>query len=100
MRVCRAPKSGTSGFAMCGIFGILHLDGSLVEQSALQAMARVTVHRGPDDDDPGQPRIEGTSVKTRFRHYLNLHRTAPRLRSLLADFRWGRMDEVFPQTGH
>jgi polysaccharide deacetylase family protein (PEP-CTERM system associated) len=52
----------------------------------------------PWELDPGQPRIDGTSLKTRFRHYLNLHRTAPRLRSLLGDFRWGRMDRVFPEA--
>lgn len=35
---------------MCGIFGILNLDGRPVELSALQAMARATLHRGPDDE--------------------------------------------------
>jgi len=35
---------------MCGIFGILNLDGSPAERAALQAMARVSVHRGPDDE--------------------------------------------------
>jgi asparagine synthase (glutamine-hydrolysing) len=35
---------------MCGIFGILNLDGSPVQRAALQAMARLTVHRGPDDE--------------------------------------------------
>jgi len=49
----------------------------------------------PWELDPGQPRVEGTSLKTRFRHYVNLHRTEPRLRSLLRDFTWRRMDQVF-----
>jgi polysaccharide deacetylase family protein (PEP-CTERM system associated) len=49
----------------------------------------------PWEIDPGQPRVPGTDAKTRFRHYVNLHRTEPRLRALLRDFRWGRMDEVF-----
>jgi polysaccharide deacetylase family protein (PEP-CTERM system associated) len=49
----------------------------------------------PWEIDPAQPRVSGTSVKTRFRHYVNLHRTARRLRRLLRDFRWRRMDEVF-----
>lgn len=49
----------------------------------------------PWELDAGQPRIAGASLKTRFRHYLNLHRTAERLRSLLLDFAWRRMDEVF-----
>ena len=49
----------------------------------------------PWEIDPAQPRVSGTSIKTRFRHYVNLHSTAPRLRRLLRDFRWRRMDEVF-----
>lgn len=49
----------------------------------------------PWELDPGQPRVAGTGLKTRFRHYLNLHRTEPRLRSLLRDFRWGRIDRIF-----
>ena len=50
----------------------------------------------PWELDPEQPRIPGTSVKTRFRHYVNLHRTEERLRRLLRDFQWDRMDRVFP----
>ena len=49
----------------------------------------------PWEIDPEQPRPDGLGLKTRFRHYLNLHRTYPRLERLLADFRWGRMDEIF-----
>ena len=44
---------------------------------------------------PTQPRVNGPGAKARFRHYLNLDRTEPRLRSLLADFRWDRVDRVF-----
>ena len=49
----------------------------------------------PWEIDPDQPRINGISVKTRFRHYLNLAHTERRLRRLLADFEWGRVDDVF-----
>jgi len=49
----------------------------------------------PWELDPQQPRVEGVGAKTRFRHYLNLHRTAPRLASLLRDFRWDRADRIF-----
>lgn len=49
----------------------------------------------PWEIDPDQPRVPGVSLRTRFRHYLNLGRTYPRLQRLLGDFRWGRMDEVF-----
>jgi polysaccharide deacetylase family protein (PEP-CTERM system associated) len=49
----------------------------------------------PWEIDAGQPRIEGIDAKTRFRHYVNLPRMESRLRQLLADFRWGRMDHIF-----
>ena len=49
----------------------------------------------PWEIDPDQPRQQGISAKTRFRHYLNLSRMEDRLTRLLSDFRWGRMDEVF-----
>jgi polysaccharide deacetylase family protein (PEP-CTERM system associated) len=48
----------------------------------------------PWEIDPDQPRIEAP-LKSRFRHYTNLHRTEARLARLLKEFRWGRMDEVF-----
>jgi len=51
----------------------------------------------PWEIDPDQPRVTGTSFKTRFRHYLNLTRTEPRLRRLIADFRWDRIDRVFSE---
>jgi polysaccharide deacetylase family protein (PEP-CTERM system associated) len=50
----------------------------------------------PWELDAEQPRIPGVDTKTRFRHYLNLHRTAPRIACLLRDFRWNRVDAVFP----
>lgn len=49
----------------------------------------------PWEIDPGQPRQRGLAPKTRFRHYLNLSRMEGRLRRLLADFHWDRMDRVF-----
>ena len=49
----------------------------------------------PWEIDAEQPRQTGISVKTRIRHYLNLARMEPRLRRLIRDFNWGRMDEVF-----
>lgn len=49
----------------------------------------------PWEIDPGQPRVPGTTLKTRFRHYVNLSKTEGRLARLLSDFRWGRVDEVF-----
>ena len=50
----------------------------------------------PWEIDPQQPRVEGASLKSRFRHYLNLDRTYSRLQRLLGDFRWDRVDRVYP----
>ena len=49
----------------------------------------------PWELDPDQPRIPGLGARTRFRHYVNLRRTAPRLTRLLRDFHWSRVDRVF-----
>jgi len=49
----------------------------------------------PWELDAGQPRQPGLSAKTRFRHYVNLHRMPGRLRQLLNDFEWDRVDRVF-----
>lgn len=49
----------------------------------------------PWELDPDQPRIQGISTMSRFRHYVNLSRMAGRLERLLSDFRWGRMDQIF-----
>jgi len=53
----------------------------------------------PWEVDPDQPRIDGIGLKTRIRHYLNLSRMETRLRRLLGDFRWDRMDRVFAVEG-
>ncbi len=71
------------------------------------AMARVNRRDGesaifyfhPWELDPEQPRQSGLTLKTRFRHYLNLHRTEARLRQLLVDFHWDRMDHIFLSDG-
>jgi polysaccharide deacetylase family protein (PEP-CTERM system associated) len=49
----------------------------------------------PWEIDPEQPRQQSAPWKSRFRHYLNLHRTEPRLRRLLRNFTWTRMDRLF-----
>ena len=49
----------------------------------------------PWEIDEDQPRIPGISARTRFRHYVNIHRMEARLHRLMGDFRWGRMDHLF-----
>jgi len=55
----------------------------------------------PWEIDPEQPRQQGISRKTRFRHYLNLDRMKDRIERLLTDFNWGRMDDIYlADTSH
>ncbi len=49
----------------------------------------------PWELDKEQPRIAGISAKTKFRHYVNISRMENRLKRLLNDFQWGRMDHIF-----
>jgi len=49
----------------------------------------------PWEIDAAQPRPPNLSLKTRFRHYLNLERMEQRLGRLFQDFTWDRMDRVF-----
>ena len=49
----------------------------------------------PWEIDHAQPRQQGLSWKSRFRHYINLHRMEDRLESLLSNFKWGTMEQVF-----
>ncbi|WP_333841913.1 asparagine synthase (glutamine-hydrolyzing) [Pelomicrobium sp.] len=35
---------------MCGIYGVLHLDGSPADPARVSSMGRAVVHRGPDDE--------------------------------------------------
>jgi polysaccharide deacetylase family protein (PEP-CTERM system associated) len=48
----------------------------------------------PWEIDPGQPRVEGAPLKSRLRHYAKLDTMADKLRQLVRDFTWGRMDLV------
>ncbi len=52
----------------------------------------------PWEIDPDQPRPSGLPLKSRLRHYVNLNRMEARLRRLLKDFAWARMDQLFLKT--
>lgn len=54
----------------------------------------VIFYTHPWEFDPDQPRENGLSLRTRFRHYVNLARTEPRFKQLLRDFSWSRLDQV------
>lgn len=49
----------------------------------------------PWEIDPDQPRVEGASVKSKFRHYVNLGRMEGKLTALLQDYQWNTVKQVF-----
>jgi polysaccharide deacetylase family protein (PEP-CTERM system associated) len=53
----------------------------------------------PWEIDPEQPRQRQAPLRSRLRHYLNLNRTEARLRLLLRNFAWTRMDRLFLADG-
>ena len=48
----------------------------------------------PWEVDPDQPRVANAPLKSVLRHYTGLEGMADKLRLLLRDFAWGRMDEL------
>ena len=48
----------------------------------------------PWEIDPDQPRVEHAPIKSKIRHYTNLDAMAGKLRAVMRDFAWGRMDAM------
>jgi polysaccharide deacetylase family protein (PEP-CTERM system associated) len=46
----------------------------------------------PWEIDPGQPRVGNAPLKSRLRHYSRLQQMSGKLRQLIDEFQWGRMD--------
>lgn len=87
----------------CGGGGWFRLLPYALTKQAIQRVNEVdqqaaVFYMHPWEIDPAQPRPTGARLKSRFRHYLNLSRTEQRLRQLLKDFDWDRMDKVFLDT--
>jgi polysaccharide deacetylase family protein (PEP-CTERM system associated) len=82
-----------------GYFRLLPL---ALTRRALRALERrdrpAALYLHPWEFDPAQPRQE-TSAFKRFRHYLNLERTLPRLEALLGEFRFTSMRAVLEERG-
>jgi polysaccharide deacetylase family protein (PEP-CTERM system associated) len=53
------------------------------------------IYLHPWEFDPDQPRIAEAPLLSRFRHYVNIHKTEDRLRALLNEFEFAPMCEVF-----
>jgi polysaccharide deacetylase family protein (PEP-CTERM system associated) len=48
----------------------------------------------PWELDPGQPRIPGAGLKSKFRHYLNLDKTETRFKHLLKEFNFSSIKDI------
>lgn len=50
----------------------------------------------PWEIDPGQPRVANAPLRSKLRHYSGLSAMANKLRKMLGDFRWDRVDALVP----
>jgi polysaccharide deacetylase family protein (PEP-CTERM system associated) len=48
----------------------------------------------PWEIDVDQPRVENAPLKSKFRHYTKLSSMAPKLKRLIGDFKWDRLDAI------
>lgn len=69
-----------------------------IRQIHEQEKEPVMIYLHPWELDPGQPRLYGSWV-SRFRHYVNLHKTEGKLITLLDAFRFAPMREVLMGQG-
>lgn len=84
----------------CGGGGFFRLYPYLFSKWAYRYINTVEKQPGifyfhPWEIDPDQPKQQNLPFKSRFRHYLNLNKMEGRLNSLLTDFSWDSMQNVF-----
>lgn len=80
--------------------GYFRLYPYLLTQWAVSRFSRIEnqpyiFYMHPWEVDPSQPKMEGASAKSRFRHYLNLNKVESRLTRLLKDFQWSSMADLY-----
>lgn len=90
----RVPCAGGGYFRLLPF----SLSAAAIDRLNRRERAPCVFYLHPWEIDPDQPRVSGLSARTRFRHYVNLSRTAPRLTRLLDRHAWRRLDEVFPEV--
>ena len=77
--------------------GYFRLLPGAVTRAAVRSLERAgkpaSLYLHPWELDPDQPRCPASATQ-RFRHYVNLRRTLPRLEALLAQHRFGTLREV------
>jgi len=82
--------------------GYFRLLPAAVTAAALRSLERsgrpAALYLHPWEFDPAQPRCPA-AWHQRFRHYLNLEKTLPRLERLMGAFRFGTLSEVIASAG-
>ena len=93
VRICRVDVPASGG----GYFRLFpyRLTRWLLDQANRGSGAPAVFYLHPWEVDVDQPRQHRAPLLSRFRHYLNLGLTEDRLRRLLGDFSWARMDRLF-----
>ena len=84
----RLPAAGGGYFRLYPYF----LSRALFSTASQEGSSVFYLH--PWEVDPEQPRADGITALSRFRHYNNLERCLLRLERLLGDFRFGSMSEA------
>ena len=84
----------------CGGGGYFRLLPYFISRSAMRRVNKkdrqsCIFYFHPWEIDPEQPRQEQAGLKSKFRHYTNLGVMEEKIRRVLADFDWGRMDDIF-----
>lgn len=72
----------------------LGLSKALLKKASASLTGPVIFYFHPWEIDPAQPRLTRASVKSKFRHYLNLGNMQTKLSSLLSEYSWRRIDDA------
>ncbi|MBL4620005.1 MAG: DUF3473 domain-containing protein [Marinicaulis sp.] len=75
------------------------LSKTMLRRASKSLVGPVIFYFHPWELDPGQPHIRNASVKSKFRHYLNLDRMEGKLDQILSTFSWGRIDDAIDRRG-
>ncbi|GGD93352.1 polysaccharide deacetylase [Tsuneonella deserti] len=65
-----------------------------IRQVNRQARRPAVFYFHPWEIDPAQPKVPDAPVRSKLRHYTGLDKMAVKLRELVHEFAWGRMDEL------
>lgn len=71
------------------------LSKRLINRYLLNSASPYMFYFHPWEIDPEQPRIKDASAKSKFRHYVNLGKMEAKLTTLLQDYQWNTVKQVF-----